>query len=749
MDTSEEVLILGRHILHAYIEDMDIEPLIDHLAPDVVWLGAGREMNAVGRDTVARIFRQGKDQLIPCHMSEERELIYPLDEKLWLVQISALEETDPSYKMYLQAYQRCAFVFRKNSEGKWEIAYLNHSIAYEAVKDNELFAISKGIRNFRKLRTPDISLFSSKDKDTLYHLIEQTSLSLSKKEQEVCTIFSLFPRFSKTQAESICQNAKTMKRLLVHWARNPFMAYEHSEGTYAFHPVFREYLQGKFKAESWHWQKNAYMRAAKWELHEKNYGYALTLALKGKAYPTALRIISEGGLSVLYKHSPQELRQILRNATPVERARNFNACALILLAINLIASPQDAREERDILMINLPADWEPSSEENARFLFLEALDSLPDSGMVEADLRKLLSFCKENEVKLPRDYFQGIFRGVVGQLGFYYRRSGTLLENVHTLQSIYDICGLIIKDCDGRLWHSSAEAELNYMQGNIDTADEILLHFLKSPWNTIDRQQRAIIALFLYPRVALIRKTAYEFKDWKKLYKKLKAAISDDLTKTSLDMVAIHMSSLLEEPSPKQEHLIDTINELPEYNALRTMRQSVRHRLNLSLRKYNLILHTTETKDPYPSANASQMSRCYDAIARIGALQYFGKAQEASALLKSALHESLQDYFIMPFIEHYNILKPLLLPLASDPVYAQFLQQARKMAITPISEKALEETTLTPREQLIISRVRDGWTNKEIADELTTIKKHLTELYKKFHVHSRTQLLLEIDKSQK
>lgn len=44
--------------------------------------------------------------------------------------------------MYLQAYQRCAFVFRKNSEGKWEIAYLNHSIAYEAVKDNELFAIS-------------------------------------------------------------------------------------------------------------------------------------------------------------------------------------------------------------------------------------------------------------------------------------------------------------------------------------------------------------------------------------------------------------------------------------------------------------------------------------------------------------------------------------------------------------------------------------------------------------------------------
>lgn len=82
--TSEEVLILGRHILHAYIEDMDIEPLIDHLAPDVVWLGAGREMECGRPDTVARIFRR-KRPADSCHMSEERELIYPLDEKLWLV----------------------------------------------------------------------------------------------------------------------------------------------------------------------------------------------------------------------------------------------------------------------------------------------------------------------------------------------------------------------------------------------------------------------------------------------------------------------------------------------------------------------------------------------------------------------------------------------------------------------------------------------------------------------------------------
>ena len=87
-------------------------------------------------------------------MSEERELIYPLDEKLWLVQISALEETDPSYKCTCRLTSAALLSSAKILKENWEIAYLNHSIAYEAVKDNELFAISKASEisgNFARL----------------------------------------------------------------------------------------------------------------------------------------------------------------------------------------------------------------------------------------------------------------------------------------------------------------------------------------------------------------------------------------------------------------------------------------------------------------------------------------------------------------------------------------------------------------------------------------------------------------------
>lgn len=55
----DELLHLGRIILHAYFEKTDLGPLLNHLAPDVIWLGAGQEMLAEGRETVTAIFKKG------------------------------------------------------------------------------------------------------------------------------------------------------------------------------------------------------------------------------------------------------------------------------------------------------------------------------------------------------------------------------------------------------------------------------------------------------------------------------------------------------------------------------------------------------------------------------------------------------------------------------------------------------------------------------------------------------------------
>lgn len=57
----------------------------------------------------------------------------------------------------------------------------------------------------------------------------------------------------------------------------------------------------------------------------------------------------------------------------------------------------------------------------------------------------------------------------------------------------------------------------------------------------------------------------------------------------------------------------------------------------------------------------------------------------------------------------------------------------------------MKEEVFSAREKLVIQRVKEGRTNKEIAQELNvaeiTIKKQLSLLYHRFQVKNRTQLL--------
>ena len=746
----DELLHLGRTILHAYFEETNLGPLLAHLAPDVIWLGAGQEMLAEGRTAVTAIFEKGQDQLIPCRQSQERTLVRSLGDGLWLVQICSLVETDPSYKMYLQAYQRCAFCFRKNQAGDWEIAYLNHSMAYEAVRENELFAISQGIRNFRKLKTADPNLFTPQDKELMYQLIRKLFQPLSREEQQVCLTLSLFPRFSRAQAEFICPHPDTLARLEEHWKRSPFLAYEPSQGTFAFHPVFQEYLQGQFQEESWSWQKKAYIRATRWQLHSGDFAQAFALALKGKAWPQALQAVERAGLAILYQQPSSLLIQLLRKCPPEEKARHFAGCALILLALNLLQSPQTAREEREILLASLPDDWAYTPEDQARILFLTALDSLPDLDALEPACRQFFAYCRQHHIRLPRDYFQGIHRGVSGQLVLYYRRAGSLARNTRQLQALYDGCGETLQGVSGPLWRSAVAAELAYLQGELSTAEEVLQAFLDAPCQTLDEQQRAIIALFLVPRIALIRQDQEQFLGWKKHYRKLSQLITDPLTRTDLDLVGIFVQSLLEQPSPSLEKHLERMNSLPDYPSLQGMRQSTRHRLQLTMGRYQLLLLSTRPQDAVPSPTSSQMCRCYDAIVQIAALEHTGLGEEAAALLRSTLAEALEDKLYLPFVEHQSLLGPMLVKAVQQPEFTDFLQVVQSYSLTPAKDRPLKEEVFSAREKLVIQRVKEGRTNKEIAQELNvaeiTIKKQLSLLYHRFQVKNRTQLLHAVEK---
>ena len=132
----------------------------------------------------------------------------------------------------------------------------------------------------------------------------------------------------------------------------------------------------------------------------------------------------------------------------------------------------------------------------------------------------------------------------------------------------------------------------------------------------------------------MIRQDQEQFLGWKKHYRKLSQLITDPLTRTDLDLVGIFVQSLLEQPSPSLAKHLERMNSLPDYPSLQGMRQSTRHRLQLTMGRYQLLLLSTRPQDAVPAPTSSQMCRCYDAIVQIAALEHTGLGEEAAALLR-------------------------------------------------------------------------------------------------------------------
>ncbi len=81
----------------------------------------------------------------------------------------------------------------------------------------------------------------------------------------------------------------------------------------------------------------------------------------------------------------------------------------------------------------------------------------------------------------------------------------------------------------------------------------------------------------------------------------------------------------------------------------------------------------------------------------------------------------------------------------SSPMSGHIARKVVQFFHRPPSPKPLE--ALSPREQAVLERLAQGCLYKEIAEQLgislDTVRKHLGQVYKKLHVHSRTEAVVK------
>ena len=167
-------------------------------------------------------------------------------------------------------------------------------------------------------------------------------------------------------------------------------------------------------------------------------------------------------------------------------------------------------------------------------------------------------------------------------------------------------------------------------------------------------------------------------------------------------------------------------------------------------------------------AYAKVISRCEGQLAVCDAMHYalvalhvriqtaaayglLGKHREARSLLAQALADGAPDGFVIPFVENYHFLKPLLM----QEIQSGFVQKIIELG--EAAEKRKNRTVrptafnaLTDREYEIVLLMAQRLTNREIAGKLFlsegSVKQYINRIYSKLHIEGdarskRAQLL--------
>ena len=121
-----------------------------------------------------------------------------------------------------------------------------------------------------------------------------------------------------------------------------------------------------------------------------------------------------------------------------------------------------------------------------------------------------------------------------------------------------------------------------------------------------------------------------------------------------------------------------------------------------------------------------------------------GKIEEARAWLEKALSDAAPDGLVMPFVENYDYIKPLLARETQSPLAAQIMAlgeaaRARSMA----SARPAVFDALTTREYEIVELMGQRLSNREIAEKLYlsegSVKQYVNQIYSKLHIEGDTR----------
>ena len=566
---------------------------------------------------------------------------------------------------------------------------------------------------------------------------------LPEKQREFLAVMGLADEFSVEMAQAVTGDADAEQLLSMLTEQNAFVTRLPDGMSYRFHHMMKACAERSFLTMAQETQRLYWERFGLWYEQHRQYLHAIAAYQKSENYDALLRVIRSDAGILLASLKPEVVLDAL-DKCPAETLKAYPFAILVLMR-RMFTWRQIPKmlELKALLLTAIEEHPELSAEERGNLL---GECDLILSFLCYNDIRAMSRLHRSASAQMSRPAISiqssgGWTFGSPSVLMMFYRAPGALESALaemdecmphyykvtnHHGQGAETIMRAEALFCQGRFTDAHIELERAYAQiresGQVNMA--LCCDFLS--WRLslhADVEQRYTFA----ERYAdLLR---YHDASWLNLWSATSAyyhALRGETDKI---------------PEVFSQHSLSDINMLAPG---KPMMEMIENQVYLAQGSYAKVVGRSAGLLAVCEAMHYALVALHVRIQTAAAYARLGKPEEARAELKKALSDAEPDGFVMPFVENYGFVQPLLAQEIKSELIAKIAGLGEAAgARSAASARPAAFAALTPREFEIVELMTQRLSNREIAERLYlsegSVKQYVNQIYSKLHIEGDTR----------
>ena len=566
---------------------------------------------------------------------------------------------------------------------------------------------------------------------------------LAKKQREFLAVMGLADEFTVEMAQRITGDADAGQILSILTEQNAFVTHLPDGATYRFHHMMKECAERSFHEMKAETQKLYWERFGLWYEEHRQYLHAIAAYRKSENYDALLRVICSDAGILLASLKPEDVLEVL-DKCPAETLKIYPFAILVLMRRMFTWRQIPKMLELKALLMSAIEEHPELSEEERGNLLGEC--DLILSFLCYNDISAMSRLHRSASVQMSRPAISiqnsgGWTFGSPSVLMMFYRAPGELKSELtemdecmphyykvtnHHGQGAETIMRAEALFCQGRFTDAHIELERAYVQvkdnGQINMA--LCCDFLSwrlSLYTNVEQHYT-----FEERYAALLR---YHDASWINLWNATSAYYHALRGKT--DNI----------PELFSQHRLSDINMLAPGKPMMKM---IENQVYLAQGAYARVVGYSAELLPVCEAMHYALVALHLRIQTAAAYEQLGKPEEAHAWLRKALSDAEPDGLVMPFVENYDILKPLLEREIKNDLISKIIELGEAATVrNAAGTRPAAFDVLTQREFEIVELMAQRLSNREIAELLYlsegSVKQYVNQIYSKLHIEGDTR----------